>query len=94
MIEGSSARARTPSLNIDTAAYVISLDPRRSIVRDSAVAIDADCISRIAEPFALRDVPTEQTRDTNGCMAVPALVNGHVHISRTSCRVWACLRHG
>jgi 5-methylthioadenosine/S-adenosylhomocysteine deaminase len=65
-------------IKIEGAAYILSLDATRRILKDASILIDGQRIVRV-EPRI------EQTADTvidaRGCLVMPAFVNGHMHIS-------------
>ncbi len=69
------------SLKIDHAAYLITVDPARRIIRDGALLIERGVILRVGKSSELASLPAERVIDASGMVATPGFVNGHMHIS-------------
>jgi cytosine/adenosine deaminase-related metal-dependent hydrolase len=69
------------SLKFDHAAFVLTLDARRTIIRDASVVCDGQLITHVGKSDELRDVAVDVTIDARGGVLTPAFVNGHMHIS-------------
>jgi len=70
-----------PSLKIDNAAFAITVDAQRRVVRDAAIVIQGQYISAVDKATLLRDVVADRTIDASGCVITPAFVNAHMHVS-------------
>ena len=71
----------TPSLKIDHARYVLTLDPERRIIRDASILIEDGRIQRVSKAAALADVRADRVIDARHLLVTPGFVNGHMHIS-------------
>jgi 5-methylthioadenosine/S-adenosylhomocysteine deaminase len=69
------------TLKIEGAAYVVTVDARRRIIRDGTVVVSGQRLTHVGKADELRDVPAERVIDARGCVVTPAFVNGHMHIS-------------
>src|ERR1041385_507636 len=72
---------RRRSLKIEGAAFAITVDAHRRVIRDATVICDGARITHVGKADELRDVPADQTIDAHGGVLLPAFVNGHMHIS-------------
>jgi cytosine/adenosine deaminase-related metal-dependent hydrolase len=70
-----------PSLKIAGAAFVVTVDAERRILRDATVVVDGQRITHGGRAAALQDVPAERVIDASGFVVTPAFVNAHMHIS-------------
>jgi cytosine/adenosine deaminase-related metal-dependent hydrolase len=70
-----------PSLKIDNAAFAVTVDADRRVMRDAAVVVAGQRISRIDKAEALRAITADRTIDATGCVVTPAFVNAHMHVS-------------
>ena len=71
----------TPTLKIDHARYVVTLDRDRRIVADGSILVEGQRISRVGKAGELRDVAADRTIDARHLLVTPGFVNGHMHIS-------------
>ena len=71
----------TPTLKIEHARYVVTLDRDRRIVADGSILVEGQRISRVGKAGELRDVTAERTIDARHLLVTPGFVNGHMHIS-------------
>lgn len=69
------------SLKIDSARYVITLDPRRRIVQDGSLLIENGRISRIGKAAELASARADRVIDGRHLVVTPGFFNGHMHIS-------------
>src|SRR4029434_9899127 len=86
-----ASMAAMPSLKIDNAQYVITVDPQRRIIRDASILIEDGRISRVGkasavarawgERRALRGGAAERVIAARQFVVTPGFVNGHMHIS-------------
>src|SRR6266542_300451 len=74
-------RMPDPSLKIDQARYVVTLDPQRRIIADGSVLIERGRISRIGKAAELAGATAERVIDARRLVVTPGFVNGHMHIS-------------
>ena len=69
------------SLKIENAAYAITVDPERRIIRDATIVVDGQRITHVGKADTLEDVMADRVIDGAGFLVTPAFVNGHMHIS-------------
>ncbi len=69
------------TLKIEGARYVITMDGERRIIRDGAVLIEGSRIARVGKTADLADVAADRIIDAESMVAVPGMVNGHMHVS-------------
>ena len=72
---------RTPTVKIEHARYVVTLDGARRIVADGSILIEGPRISRVGKAAELRDVAADRVIDARHLLVTPGFVNGHMHIS-------------
>jgi cytosine/adenosine deaminase-related metal-dependent hydrolase len=70
-----------PSLKIDRARYVLTVDDRRRIIRDGAVLVEAGRITRVGKAAELAEARADRVIDARDFVVTPGFVNGHMHIS-------------
>jgi 5-methylthioadenosine/S-adenosylhomocysteine deaminase len=71
----------TPSLKIDHARYVVTVDPQRRIVQDGSVLIEDGRIRQVGKAAELAGVRADRVIDARHLVVTPGFVNGHMHIS-------------
>ena len=71
----------SPSLKIDHARYVITVDTQRRIIRDGAVLVENGRISRVGRAAELADARADRVIDGRDLVVTPGFFNGHMHIS-------------
>lgn len=72
---------RRASLKVEGAAFIVTVDPERRIVRDGSILVQDDRIVRIDKTAALRDAPADRVIDAHDMVVTPGFVNNHVHMS-------------
>ena len=70
-----------PTLKIDHARYVLTLDPQRRILRDGSILIDNGRITRVGKAAELASTGADRVIDARQMVVTPGFVNGHMHIS-------------
>jgi cytosine/adenosine deaminase-related metal-dependent hydrolase len=70
-----------PSLKLDRARYVLTLDAERRIIRDGSILVEAGRITRIGKADDLADTQADRVIDARDLVVTPGFVNGHMHIS-------------
>src|SRR2546423_6328267 len=70
-----------PSLKIDHARYIISVDEQRRIIRDGSILIENGRIVRDGKADELADAHADRVIDARDFVVTPGFVNGHMHIS-------------
>src|SRR5207247_3915356 len=70
-----------PSLKIDGARYVITVDDQRRIIRDGSVLIENGRISSVGRADELAAARADRVIDARHFVVTPGFVNGHMHIS-------------
>ena len=71
----------TPSLKIDRARYVITVDGGRRIIRDGAILIEGGRIREVGKAADLAGRAADRVIDARHMVVTPGFVNGHMHIS-------------
>ena len=72
---------REPTLKIDNARFIITLDPERRVIRDGALLIRGARIVRVGKADELESEPADRVIDAREMVVTPGFVNGHMHIS-------------
>ncbi len=70
-----------PTLKIDNARFVLTLDAERRIVADGAIVVEGSRISRVGKSADLRGVVADRNIDASEMVVTPGFGNGHMHIS-------------
>ncbi len=70
-----------PSLKIDRARFVVTVDDQRRIIRDGSVLIERGRIARVGRGDELADARADRVIDARDFVVTPGFVNGHMHIS-------------
>ena len=70
-----------PTLKIENASYVITVDPMRRIVRDGSILVRGSRIARVGKARDLRDARADTVIDASHMVVTPGFCNGHMHIS-------------
>ncbi len=70
-----------PSLKVDHARYVVTLDPERRIVQDGAILVERGRIARVGKAADLADARADRVIDARHLVVTPGFVNGHMHVS-------------
>ena len=60
-----------PTLKIDNARYVVTLDPERRIVRDGAVLVEGGRIARVGKAAELAAVGADRVIDARRMVVTP-----------------------
>jgi 5-methylthioadenosine/S-adenosylhomocysteine deaminase len=69
------------SLKIDGAAFVVTVDADRRIIRNATIVVEGNRITSVGKAEALKAVAADRVIDASGFVVTPAFVNGHMHIS-------------
>jgi 5-methylthioadenosine/S-adenosylhomocysteine deaminase len=70
-----------PSLKIDNAAFLITVDRERRVVKDGAIVIAGQRITHVGKAAELAAIGAERVIDARGFVVTPAFVDAHMHIS-------------
>ncbi len=70
-----------PSLKIENARYVLTLDRQRRIIQDGAIVVEGGRISHVGKAGELAAVRAGRVIDARQLLVTPGFVNGHMHIS-------------
>jgi 5-methylthioadenosine/S-adenosylhomocysteine deaminase len=70
-----------PSLKIDHARYLLTLDPQRRIIGDGAVLVEGGRIRAVGKATELREARADRVIDGRHLVVAPGFFNGHMHIS-------------
>lgn len=71
----------SPTLKLEGARFIITVDPERRIIRDGAVLIEGQRIARVGKTAELRNVAADQVIDASDMVVTPGFCNNHMHIS-------------
>ena len=71
----------TPTLKIDHARYILTLDRQRRIIEDGAILVEGGRFSRIGKAADLADARADRVIDGRHLVITPGFLNGHMHIS-------------
>lgn len=69
------------TLKLENAEYILTMDPRRRIIRDGAIVITGQQITHVGKTAELKHIPAERVIDASNTVVTPGFVNGHMHIS-------------
>ena len=70
-----------PSLKIDHARYILTVDPRRRIIEDGAILVEDGRIARVGKAAELHGTRADRVIDGRHLVITPGFFNGHMHIS-------------
>ena len=70
-----------PSVKIDNARYLVTLDGQRRIIQGGSVLIEGGRISRVGKAAELAGARAERVIDGRHLLVTPGFFNGHMHIS-------------
>jgi 5-methylthioadenosine/S-adenosylhomocysteine deaminase len=70
-----------PSLKIEHARYVLTVDAGRRIVQDGSILIENGRIARVGKAAELASARADRVIDARRLLVTPGFVNGHMHIS-------------
>jgi len=66
---------------------VVTMDPRRRILRNGAIAVVGSTIAAVGDRSTVRaQYPDEPVKDLKGWLVMPGLVDGHVHLPQALLR--------
>ena len=71
----------SPTLKIENARFLLTLDRDRRIVRDGSILIEGNRIVRVGTSSGLADTGADRVIDARHFVVTPGLFNGHMHIS-------------
>ena len=69
------------TLKIEGARFVLTVDPRRRIIRDGTVVVRGSRIAKVGKASELAEVPADRVIDAREMVVTPGLINCHMHIS-------------
>jgi 5-methylthioadenosine/S-adenosylhomocysteine deaminase len=72
------------SLKIEHAAYVLTLDPKRRVIRDGAILVEGGRIAYVGKTAELAHMSADRVIDAAHMVVTPGLINAHHHISAPS----------
>ena len=70
-----------PTLKIDHARYVVTLDRQRRIIQDGTIVVEAGRIARAGTAAELAGIAADRVIDARQLLVTPGFFNGHMHIS-------------
>lgn len=69
------------SIKITNAAFILTMNHEREIIRDGTILISGNRITAITSDDTLELTPAQTTIDASDMVVVPGLCNGHIHVS-------------
>ncbi len=70
-----------PTLKIENARFILTLDPQRRIIRNGSVLIEGRNIVRVGKASELANATADRVIDAQEMVVTPGFCNGHMHIS-------------
>ena len=70
-----------PTLKIQGARFIVTVDPERRIVQDGSILVEGQRILRVGKADEMADVPADRVIDAAEMVVTPGFVNGHLHVS-------------
>ncbi|MGH7333735.1 MAG: amidohydrolase family protein [Candidatus Rokuibacteriota bacterium] len=70
-----------PSLRIDSARYIVTVDRERRIIQDGSILIEHGRIARVGKADQLAGTLADRVIDARRLVVTPGFLNGHMHIS-------------
>jgi len=70
-----------PSLKIEHARYLVTVDPQRRIIQDGSVLVEGGRINRIGKAADLAGARADRVIDARHLVVTPGFLNGHMHVS-------------
>jgi 5-methylthioadenosine/S-adenosylhomocysteine deaminase len=71
----------SPTLKIENARFLVTVDQQRRIIRDGSVLVEGQRIGRVGKAAELADVGADRVIDARHFVVTPGFFNGHMHIS-------------
>ena len=72
---------QNPTLKIEGARFVLTVDPERRIIQDGTVVVEGDRIWHVGKASDLKEVTADRVIDASEMVVTPGFCNGHMHIS-------------
>ena len=69
------------TLKIEGARFILTVDPKRRIIRDGSIIIEGQRITRVGKASELAAVPADRVVDAREMVVTPGFCNGHMHLS-------------
>src|SRR5438876_10753054 len=70
-----------PTLKIDNARFVVTVDAERRIIQGGSILLDGSRITRVGKAAELADASADRVIDARHRVVTPGFFNGHMHIS-------------
>jgi 5-methylthioadenosine/S-adenosylhomocysteine deaminase len=71
----------SPTLKIDNARFILTVDQGRRIIRDGSILVEGQNIARVGKAAELAEVRADRVIDGRRFVVTPGFFNGHLHIS-------------
>ena len=71
----------SPTLKIDGARFILTVDPQRRIIQDGSIVIEGQNIVRVGKASELSGVTADRVIDAREMVGTPGFCNLHMHIS-------------
>ena len=71
----------SPTLKIEGARFILTLDPQRRIIRDGSILVEGQNIAQVGKSSELAGVKADRVIDAAEMVVTPGFCNGHMHIS-------------
>ena len=70
-----------PTLKIEGASYILTVDPQRRIIRDGSIIVEGQKIARVGKASELAEATADRVIDGREMVVTPGFCNAHIHIS-------------
>ena len=74
-----------PTLKLEDARYVITVDEQRRIIQGGSILLEGSQITRVGKAAELASVSADRVIDARHMVVTPGFFNGHMHISYAHC---------
>ena len=72
---------QTPTLKIDGARFILTVDPERRIIRDGSILVQGQRIVQVGKRSELAGLTADRVIDAGDMVVTPGFCSGHMHIS-------------
>jgi len=69
------------TLKIDNARFILTLDPKRTIIQDGSIVIEGQTITQVGKAKELANAGASRVIDAREMVVTPGFFDGHLHIS-------------
>lgn len=70
-----------PTLKIEGARFILTIDPQRRIIQDGSIVIEDQRITQVGKASELAHIQADRVIDAREMVVTPGFINNHMHIS-------------